>query len=48
MAGLFWLFVLLPTLPCFLLILAIGRVCGWTDVGFWEFARDWLTLQVIP
>lgn len=45
--GFFWLFVLLPTLPVFLGIIAFGKLCGFTDVGLMEFAKAWLTLQVI-
>jgi hypothetical protein len=44
----FWMFVLLPTLPAFLLILGIGKAIGATEVSFWEFTRDWLTFRIIP
>jgi hypothetical protein len=44
----FWLFVLLPTLPVFLMILGFGKLCGFTDKGFIEFSKEWLTFRVIP
>ena len=41
-AGLFWLFVLLPTYPLVLLMAVIG---GW-DVG--EFTKAWFSFGIIP